>query len=288
MACAGRVLPGSQRESQVDKRSVGLRIGFVGGGVMAEAMIKGVLSRELAEPSEIMVGEPVSERRDVLISGYGVVASADNRAVVEACDLAVIATKPQQVHSALGPLRGSVHPGAVVMSIAAGTPIGTVRNLLSHDAVARVMPNTPAQIGYGMSVWTATDETSEVQRDRVAAVLRVLGKVEYVDAEHYLDMATALSGSGPGYVLLFLEALIDAGVHIGLARPLAEVMAKQTLLGTAVLADQSADHPAELRNMVTSPGGTTAEGLLELEAGGLRATVVNAVTAAYEKSKALG
>jgi pyrroline-5-carboxylate reductase len=174
------------------------------------------------------------------------------------------------------------------MSIAAGTHIDTVRNLLSHDAIARVMPNTPAQVGYGMSVWTASDETTAEQRELVASVLAVLGKVEYVEAEHYMDMATALSGSGPGYVLLFLEALIDAGVHIGLARPQAETMAKQTLLGTAVLAEQSESHPAELRNMVTSPGGTTAEGLLELEAGGLRAMVANAVVAAYEKSKALG
>jgi pyrroline-5-carboxylate reductase len=265
-----------------------LRIGFVGGGVMAEAMIKGVLSRELAAPSDVIVGEPIAERRETLASQYRVRVSAENRSVVEACDLAVIAIKPQQISEALGPLRGSVAPEAIVMSIAAGIRLGTVRDLLSHRAVARVMPNTPAQVGYGMSVWTATDETSEEQRYRVVSVLDVLGKTAYVDAEHYLDMATALSGSGPGYVLLFLEALIDAGVHIGLARPLAEEMAKQTLLGTAVLADQSSDHPAQLRNLVTSPGGTTAEGLLELEAGGLRAVIVNAVTAAYEKSKALG
>ncbi len=265
-----------------------MRIGFVGGGVMAEAMIKGVLSHGLASPTEVAVGEPITERRDQLVSQYGIVASADNRSVVEACELVVIATKPQSVSSALGPLRGSVDSGAIVMSIAAGTHIDTVRNLLSHDAIARVMPNTPAQVGYGMSVWTASDETTEHQRERVASVLAVLGKVEYAEAEHFLDMATALSGSGPGYVLLFLEALIDAGVHIGLARPQAEAMAKQTLLGTAVLADQSGSHPAELRNMVTSPGGTTAEGLLELEAGGLRAMVVNAIVAAYEKSKALG
>ncbi len=267
---------------------VPVRIGFVGGGVMAEAIINGVLSRDLAAAADIAVGEPVEERRDQLASVYGVTASEDNRSVIEACELVVIATKPQSVSSALGPLRGSVDGGTIVMSIAAGTHIDTVRNLLSHDAIARVMPNTPAQVGYGMSVWTASDETTAEQRELVASVLAVLGKVEYVEAEHYMDMATALSGSGPGYVLLFLEALIDAGVHIGLARPQAETMAKQTLLGTAVLAEQSESHPAELRNMVTSPGGTTAEGLLELEAGGLRAMVANAVVAAYEKSKALG
>ena len=265
-----------------------MRIGFIGGGVMAEAMIKGVLEHRLAGASDISVGEPVAERRDALSAAYGVAVSDDNRAAVQGCDAAVVATKPQQVASALGPLRGSVDGGAVVMSIAAGTRMETVRNLLSHDAVARVMPNTPAQVGYGMSVWTATDETSAEQRERVAGVLGVLGKTAYVEGEQYLDMATALSGSGPGYVLLFLEALIDAGVHIGLARAQAEVMAKQTLLGTAVLADRSEDHPAALRNMVTSPGGTTAEGILELEAAGFRAAVMNAVTAAYEKSQALG
>ena len=265
-----------------------MRIGFIGGGVMAEAMLKGVLERGLASAFDIAVGEPVAERQETLVATYGVTTSNDNRSVIQACDVAIVATKPQQVASALNPLRGSVDRGAVVMSIAAGTHVDTIRNLLSHDAIARVMPNTPAQVGYGMSVWTATDETSSEQRDRVAEILGVLGKVAYVEGEHYLDMATALSGSGPGYVLLFLEALIDAGVHIGLARPQAEVMAKQTLLGTAVLADRSESHPAALRNMVTSPGGTTAEGLLELEAGGLRAAVVNAVTAAFEKSKALG
>ena len=134
-----------------------MRIGFVGGGVMAEAMIKGVLSHGLASPTEVAVGEPITERRDQLVSQYGIVASADNRSVVEACELVVIATKPQSVSSALGPLRGSVDSGAIVMSIAAGTHIDTVRNLLSHDAIARVMPNTPAQVGYGMSVWTASD-----------------------------------------------------------------------------------------------------------------------------------
>ncbi len=265
-----------------------VRIGFIGGGVMAEAMIKAVLERGLVTSSDVTVGEPVAERRDTLAAAYSVTTSDDNRSVVQACDVAVVATKPQQVDSALGPLRASVDQNAIVLSIAAGTHIETIRNLLSHDAVARVMPNTPTQVGYGMSVWTATAETSPEQRARVATILGAFGKVAYVEAEQYLDMATALSGSGPGYVLLFLEALIDAGVHIGLARPQAEEMAKQTLLGTAVLADQSDSHPAALRNMVTSPGGTTAEGLLELEAGGLRAAVINAVTAAFEKSRALG
>ena len=255
---------------------------------MAEAMIKAVLERGLVTSSDVTVGEPVAERRDTLAAAYSVTTSDDNRSVVQACDVAVVATKPQQVDSALGPLRASVDQNAIVLSIAAGTHIETIRNLLSHDAVARVMPNTPTQVGYGMSVWTATAETSPEQRARVATILGAFGKVAYVEAEQYLDMATALSGSGPGYVLLFLEALIDAGVHIGLARPQAEEMAKQTLLGTAVLADQSDSHPAALRNMVTSPGGTTAEGLLELEAGGLRAAVINAVTAAFEKSRALG
>jgi pyrroline-5-carboxylate reductase len=274
------------------KRLVGgndtVRIGFIGGGVMAEAMLKGILARELATPQDVVIGEVVSDRREYLEESYHVRATADNRGVIGAGDVAVVAVKPQQITTALQPLTGTVPSGTLVLSIAAGVRIATIRDLLSHDAVVRVMPNTPAQVGYGMSVWTATEEVSHAQREAASQLLRVLGVEAYVDEERYLDMATALSGSGPAYVLLFLEALIDAGVHVGLARPLAEAMARQTLLGTAHLADETGRHPAELRNMVTSPGGTTAEGLLALEEAGLRAAIIDAVVAAYEKSKMLG
>ncbi|MBI4236073.1 MAG: pyrroline-5-carboxylate reductase [Chloroflexi bacterium] len=265
-----------------------VRIGFIGGGVMAEAMIKGILGRELAAPQDLTVGEVLADRRRSLEESYHVHATEENRAALGRSDIAVVAVKPQQIAAALGPLKGSVPPACLVLSIAAGVRIATIQGLLAHRPVVRVMPNTPAQVGYGMSVWTATPEATSPQRAEAASILRALGKEIYVEDEHYLDMATALSGSGPGYVLLFLEALIDAGVHVGLPRPMAEVMARQTLLGTAHLAEETGRHPAELRNMVTSPGGTTAEGLLALEEDGLRAAVIHAVLAAYEKSQALG
>ena len=155
------------------------------------------------------------------------------------------------------------------------------------DQIVRVMPNTPAQIGHGMSVWTATPEVTQPQRDMARRILAAMGRELEVHDENYIDMATALSGSGPGYVFLFLEAMIDAGVHVGIPRDQAELLARQTLLGAAALADQSNMHPAALRNMVTSPGGTTAEGIAALEDGGLRAAVTQAVIAAYRKSREL-
>lgn len=251
-------------------------------------MIKGVLSNDLATPDDVCVGEILADRRSSLEESYGVRTSADNRDVLRTSEITVIALKPQHIPSTLEALAGSVPQDSLILSIAAGTRIQTLHSLLKHDAIVRVMPNTPAQVGQGMSVWTATREVSQSQREATATILQALGKEIHVDEERYLDMATAISGSGPGYVLLFLEALIDAGVHIGLSRPQAEAMARQTLLGTALLAEESEHHPAELRNMVTSPGGTTAEAILVLEEAGLRGALTNAVIAAYERSKELG
>ena len=265
-----------------------MRIGFIGGGVMAEAMIRGLLAHGLATPAEVMVGEVLPDRRAFLESLYGLCATDSNVEAAAGKEIIVLAVKPQQAHEAMSSLRGALPVSSVILTIAAGVRIQSIADATGHRSIARVMPNMPAQIGQGMSVWTTTPEITGVQREQIASVLRVLGKEAHVDDERYLDMATALSGSGPGYILLFLEALIDAGVHIGLARPLSTEMARQTLLGTALLASDSDRHPADLRNLVTSPGGTTAEGLLALEEGGLRAAVVNAVIAAFEKSKSLG
>jgi pyrroline-5-carboxylate reductase len=150
------------------------------------------------------------------------------------------------------------------------------------------MPNMPAQIGEGMTVWTTASEVSERQKDMAQSILAALGEELYVSAEKYIDMATAVSGSGPAYVFLVIEALTDAGVHIGLPRDMAEKMVIQTVLGSARSVKATGKHPAELKNKVTSPGGTTAEGLLQLESGGLRSLLLRAVIAAYEKSKSLG
>ena len=265
------------------------QIAFIGGGVMAEAMITAIIRDNVASPTDITVGEIDAARRDYLASAHGVHAVVDNKDAVAAVSdgLAIIALKPQHI-GVLGDIKGGGEAVGAYLSIAAGVRIAALSELTGCDRIIRVMPNTPAQIGQGMSVWTATPQVSEAQRNTARQILSSMGRELEVHDERYIDMATALSGSGPGYVFLFLEALIDAGVHIGLPRDQAELLARQTLLGSAMLADESGQHPAELRNMVTSPGGTTAEGIAALEDGGFRATVTQAVIAAFEKSRQLG
>ncbi|MHB1295379.1 MAG: pyrroline-5-carboxylate reductase [Anaerolineae bacterium] len=263
------------------------RIAFVGGGMMAEAILRGVLNKQLAAAEEIIVSEPVAERRAYL-EKLSVRTTASNREAVQGVDLVVFAVKPQVLPRVLEELAGHVAPEVLVLSIIAGAPIATLRQALGTPAMVRVMPNTPAQVGEGMSVWTATPETTTAQRERAAALVRALGAEIFVESEAQLDMATAISGSGPAYVFLFMEALTDAAVQLGFARPVAEKLVLQTVRGSTIYAQQSGEHLAVLRNRVTSPGGTTAEALFELEAGGLRATIVRAVRACYEKARHLG
>ncbi len=196
--------------------------------------------------------------------------------------------KPQHLEPALADLRGSLAPSQLVLSIVAGARLETLTTGLEHSEVVRVMPNTPAQVGQGISVWTATPGVDVASRERVRVVLGALGEQVEVAEEKYLDMATALSGSGPGFVFLFLEAMIDAGVHLGFSRPVAQQLVYQTVIGSATMARETGRHPAELRNAVTSPAGTTAAGLLELEEGRLRAVIDRCVIAAYERCVELG
>jgi len=263
-------------------------IAFIGAGTMAEAIIRGLLREGLIDPSRLTASDPLEERRTYLGEHLGIATTPDNASAAHGSDIVVLAIKPQVVPDALPQLRGHVRPGALVISIIAGTRIATLEALCGARAIVRVMPNTPAQIGEGMSVWTATHSVTDTQREQVRAILRALGREVAVDHEDYVDMATALSGSGPAYVFLFMEGLIDAGVHMGLPRPVAEELVIQTVRGAAIYAQQSGTHPAVLRNMVTSPGGTTAEGLLELERGALRATLTDAVLAAYRQARSLG
>ena len=263
-------------------------ISFVGGGVMAEAIIGGVLEARLASPENVRVGEPVAARRGYLEQKHGLKAFADNAQAIEGAGLVFLAIKPQSLPDALPQLRGCLAPEQTVVSIVAGASMSTLVTGLSHPSVIRVMPNTPAQIGAGMSVWTASPETPA---DRVSAtrdVLATLGAQLQVADEKLIDMATALSASGPAYVFMFIEALIDAGVYLGMPRDMARTLSLQTVLGSAKLVEETGRHPADLKDMVTSPGGTTIEAVLALEEGGFRASVFQAVIAAYEKSKALG
>jgi len=267
---------------------VGQRLAFIGGGVMAGAMIHALIRASIVTADQIRVGEPVAERRDELMSTYGVMATADNVEAARDADIVVLSVKPQVLPRVMPGLCGRIRASALVLSIVAGMPIVTIRNGLRHSAIVRVMPNTPAQIGEGMSVWTAAPEVSAAQRHQAQVMLQTMGLEMYVDHEDALDMATAVSGTGPTYVFLLMEALVDAAVHLGFSRREALTLVTQTVIGSAKFAQQSRLHLAELRNMVTSPGGTSAEAIYQLEKGSLRTVLSKAVWAAYKKSRLLG
>jgi pyrroline-5-carboxylate reductase len=200
----------------------------------------------------------------------------------------VLAVKPQRLHSVLEELKGALVKEQLVVSIVAGAKIETISEQLLHASVVRTMPNTPAQIGEGVTAWTSSSEVNEKQEDQVCAMLEALGKTVRVENERQIDMATALSATGPTYIFLVMEALIDAGVHMGFSRHVAQDLVHQTMLGSVLFARESHKHPAELRNMVTSPGGTSAEAIYQMEKGSLRTVLSKAVWAAYQRAESLG
>lgn len=261
---------------------------FIGAGVMGEAMIKGLLSQQLLAPESIVAADPRADRLDELRRRYGITVTTDNAEAARAADVVVLSVKPQVMDAVLPELRGQVDGVRLILSIVAGLPLKTIANELLNARVVRSMPNTPGQIGRGITVWTASSEVGAEQRAQAEALLGAMGEHIYAADERFLDMATALSGSGPAYVFMFMEALVDAGVHMGFARREAEQLVTQTLLGSVLYAQQSGMHPAELRNQVTSPGGTTAAALHEMEKGGLRTVLSEGVWAAYRRSQALG
>ncbi len=261
---------------------------FIGGGAMGEAIIGSLIGNQLLDPAQICVSEPVAARREFLDSTYGVKTETNNAQAVAGASVVVLAVKPQVLGLVMADLEGNLPQDALVVSIMAGVRINTLESGLDHNKIVRSMPNTPAQVGKGMTVWTDTDDVTEADRAAAQAILEAMGQAIYVADEHYLDMATGLSGSGPGFVYLLLEALIDAGVHIGFSRDQAQQMVLQTVEGSVELMRQSGLHPADLRNRVTSPAGTTAAGTLLLERAGVRSALIDAVDAAYRRSKELG
>jgi pyrroline-5-carboxylate reductase len=265
-----------------------VKLAFIGGGMMGEAIIAGAIANDVTDAGSISACDIVAARRKHLASHYKISVTEDPIEAMDGAEVVVLAVKPQEFASAAGKLDGNLDKRQVVMSIMAGVPIAAISEQLKHNQVIRAIPNTPATVSEGMTVWTATSSVKSAARDHVRMLLRVLGKEIYVDAEKYLDMATAVSSSGPAYVFLVMEAMIDAAVHIGLRREMAVPMVIQTFLGSARYATESGRHLAELRNQVTSPGGTTTEGLLALEEAGLRAAFVHAVEAAYLKAQELG
>jgi pyrroline-5-carboxylate reductase len=261
---------------------------FVGSGVMGEAMIKGLLTQNLTTADCIVASDPWQERLEFIQATYGVSVTNDNAAAVRGADIVVMSIKPQSLPKVGKDLHSRIHPDALVLSILAGTRITTLQNKLFHDRIVRAMPNTPAQLGKGMTVWTATSQVAGEQLRFTEAILGAMGEQLQVEEESFLDMATGLSGSGPGFVMLLIEAMIDAGVHMGFARRDSEKMVLQTIDGSVALMRASGKHSAELKNQVTSPGGTTAAGLYELEKASIRATISDAIFAAYRRSQELG
>jgi len=267
---------------------VDTKIAFIGSGIMAEAMITGLLRQEVTSADWIVASGPRVERGDYLSEKYGVGVTTDNREALKEAGIVVLSVKPQMLAAVLSDLRGLIPPEALVLSIVAGAKIAAIRQGLDHKAIVRSMPNTPAQIGEGITVWTASETVSEEQLEHARSILTALGEEIWVDDEDYLDMATALSGTGPAYVFLFMEAMVDAGVHLGFPRYIAEKLVIQTLRGSVEYVRQAPDHLARMRNQVTSPGGTSAEALYFLERAGFRTALSRAIWAAYQRSITLG
>ncbi|HET7143975.1 MAG TPA: pyrroline-5-carboxylate reductase, partial [Anaerolineales bacterium] len=263
------------------------KITFIGPGVMAEAMIAGLLRQKLASPKNIVASGPREERGEELHKKYDIQVTTENAAAVHESDVVVLSVKPQRLSEVMKGLKG-IRPGALVLSIIAGANMKKISTGLKHKAIVRSMPNTPGQIGEGITVWAASKDVSAEQQKMARSILSAMGEEVFVEDESYLDMATALSGSGPAYVFLFTEALIDAGVHMGFPRRIAEQLVLQTIKGSASFYQSASRHPATLRNQVTSPGGTSAEALYYLEKAGFRTAISRAVWAAYQRSLELG
>ena len=264
------------------------RIATIGTGVMAEAMIAGLLRGQLVAPDRIRASHPRADRRADLESKYGIATTASNAEAVEGADVVLLAIKPQMLVRVGRELRGRLRGDQLVLSIIAGATTNALSGALEHRRIVRSMPNTPAQLGRGMTVWYATADVTADQREQARALLGSLGAELEVDDEKFVAMATAVSGTGPTYVFLVMEALIDAAVHLGFPRHVAHDLVVETLEGSTHFAKQSGDHPAVLRNMVTSPGGTSAAALHELESGRLRTVLSEAVWAAYRRTNELG
>ena len=263
-------------------------IGFIGGGNMGEALIRGLLAASLFKPEKILVFDVSTSRTEVLAKEFGVRVAPSIGELAEASDIILLAVKPQVMVKVLDELRPHLAARPLIISIAAGIPLSLLEeNLSDQTPIVRVMPNTPALVQQGASALSRGKAVTDEQMQMSLSLFRAVGKAVEVE-EKYMDAVTGLSGSGPAYVLLAIEAMIDAGVLMGLPRPTARELVVQTFLGTASLLDQSGKHPGELKDMITSPAGTTIHGLQILESYSVRAALMDAVQAATRRSEELG
>ncbi|MBI5069788.1 MAG: pyrroline-5-carboxylate reductase [Deltaproteobacteria bacterium] len=267
---------------------LGQTIAFLGAGNMAEALVKGLLRAGVAAPQEILCTDRRLERGPELQKAYGVRFSSSNVAAAREAGIVVLSVKPQAMNKLLDEIAPVLDQSKLVISIAAGVPIAAIERKVGHGVrIVRTMPNTPALVGAGATALSAGEHATEADLTQAKALFDAVGKAVIVD-EPLLDAVTGLSGSGPAYIFLIIEALSDAGVKVGLARVQSQELAAQTVLGSAKLLLETGEHPGRLKDMVTSPGGTAIAGLHTLEAGGLRTTLMNAVEAATRRSHELG
>jgi pyrroline-5-carboxylate reductase len=264
------------------------KLGFVGGGNMAAALVKGLLHAKVIPPENIVVSDVKADRLAVFKDTHGVKTTHDNHELVRTCDVVVLSVKPQVIDKVLALIGGDITSGKLVVSVAAGVPVSAIEARLPEGAhVVRTMPNTPATVQAGATAIAPGTHATEDDLDIARALFAAVGRVVTLD-ETLLDAVTGLSGSGPAYVMLMIEALADGGVKVGLHRDTALLLAAQTVYGSAKLLLETGEHPGRLKDMVTSPGGTAIAGLHTLESGGLRRTLIDAVEAATNRSAQLG
>ena len=265
-----------------------MKIAFIGGGNMGEAILAALLNKKLAKPGDITVADVSKERLDFLKKQYKVSVTSLNTEAIAGKEIVLLAIKPQALSNVMAGLKGSLKPNQLVLSIIAGATISKIGQGLAHKAIVRSMPNTPARFGYGMTGWMATPEVTGAQKESARAILGAMGKEIYFDDEKYIDMVTAVSGSGPAYFFLLAESLTEAALKLGLSQKQAEEMVVQTMLGAAQLSAQSGQSPATLRQNVTSKGGTTEAALKVFESADFRGIAAKAVRAAFERARELG
>ena len=251
------------------------KLAFIGCGVMAESIIVRLLREKLVGADQVSASHPRTDRRNELSNKYSISIFERNSSAVEVVknyedSIIILCVKPQKLRDVLNQLSGVVSRNQVILSIVAGATIKKISETLGSEKIVRAMPNTPSQIGCGITVWTCTDNVVESTRIKIKSLLTSLGRELYVESEHMIDMATSLSATGPTYVFLVMEALIDAGVHLGFSRGVSKELVQEMMLGAVLFAIESDLHPAELRNMVTSPGGTSADAIYQMEKGNLR------------------
>ncbi len=268
------------------------KIGFLGAGNMAEAIIKGLLNASFIDPKSVWATDVRQGRLDDLHSEFKIKVTVDNREVAKKCDILILAVKPQVMEDVCHEIQDLVTDQKLVISVAAGVPIDSIEGFLQLGkkkkiGVVRTMPNTPAVVQEGVTALAAGKHVRKSEVQVAHRIFEAVGKTVDV-AENHLDAVTGLSGSGPAYIFTIIEALSDAGVKVGLTREVSDILALQTMVGSARLAQETGKHPGELKSMVTSPGGTTIYGVHALEEGGIRSILMNAVEQATQRSRELG